>query len=58
MRAPRDLMSLLYLLNVPEDIAMKSMSYYAEYIVQKALNKKDPNIVSENIRIIPKNKSE
>ncbi|MHA1268661.1 MAG: RNase P subunit p30 family protein [Candidatus Helarchaeota archaeon] len=51
-RAPRDLMSLLYLMNIPENIANKTMSEFPEHVIQRALNKRDQNIISKNIRII------
>ncbi|MHA1311154.1 MAG: RNase P subunit p30 family protein [Candidatus Helarchaeota archaeon] len=52
IRAPRDLMTLLYLLDVPENIAKKSVSEFPEKIILQALDKKNPNIISKNIRVI------
>ena len=51
-RAPRDLIALMYLIDIPTNTAIKSISKNSEQIIKNALDKRDPNIISENIRII------
>lgn len=52
IRAPRDIISLVILLDIPEDTARKAIISYPEQIIENALAKKDPNIISDNIKVI------
>ncbi|MBD3229633.1 MAG: hypothetical protein GF329_15740 [Candidatus Lokiarchaeota archaeon] len=51
-RAPRDLISLCYLMDIPDSIAKKTVTEYPERILENALKKMDPKVLSNNIRII------
>lgn len=51
-RAGRDLISLCYLMNIPDNIAKKTVTEYPERVLENALNKLDPNVLSKNIRIL------